>query len=113
MTTDVFDFLHNESPVGLFADVVEQLRYRGEVPSGEDVMVDEAGFPVSKYRLLEYRHSLFALGVRFVSSFGHGDALKDGNSPVWFQQAINTREICGEKLLTDGLQHLDGHDLVV
>lgn len=47
MPADIFDTLDNQSPLGFFADVVQQLCDRGEVTTWENIVVYKAVWEVS------------------------------------------------------------------
>src|SRR3569833_3318050 len=48
-----------------------------------------------------------------MSTFGHGEALKDGNAAVLLEEAVYTSEISSEEFLPDSFKHLDRDNLIV
>lgn len=46
-------------------------------------------------------------------SFGHSDALEDGNAGVWLEKLVDGLKVRLEPFAADGFKHLDADNLVV
>lgn len=95
MPANVLHTFDNQRSLRFGANVVEQLSDGGKMAAREDVMVDETVPNISNYSSSDVGngYSLFGLGVRFVSSFWHGNALEHRNAAILLQKAVNASKV--------------------